>query len=83
MPKAEKKASPKKAATKKTARGGKAKTLSENEMEAILKSFHRVLRNKEVEHPIRLELATADGDHCRRWECRTINGKRVCGWFPC
>jgi hypothetical protein len=89
MPKTEKKpagsktSASKKAVAKKAAGGGKAAALSQADAEAILKSFHRVLRNKEVEHPIELRLATDDGEQCLKWDCRTINGELVCDWFPC
>jgi trimethylamine:corrinoid methyltransferase-like protein len=84
MPKAEaKKATSKKATPKKAASGSKAKGLSQDEVEAIFKSFHRVLRNKGVEHPVEISLTTADGNECRRLECKTVNGKRVCRLVSC
>lgn len=89
MPKTEKKkanpkkASPKKPVAKKAAGSKKARALSRDEADAMLKSFQRVLRNKELEHPVRLQFASEEGDHCKVWDCRTINGQRVCGWFDC
>jgi hypothetical protein len=60
--------------------------LSQDEIEALSKSFHRVLRNKKVAQPVRIQLAAADGRRCLVWRCRTLeNGHEKCGWVqePC
>lgn len=60
-----------------------AEVLTKADAEAILKSVHRVLRNKKVEHPVRLQFATTEGNRCVKWECKTVNGRRVCSLVPC
>lgn len=84
----------KKTKTKKATKGAKgsgveawhAGPLSEGEVEALRRSFHRVLRNKKVAQPVRIQLAAADGNLCWVWRCRTLdNGDEECGLVlePC
>ena len=59
---------------------------SDDEVEAVLKSFHRVLRNKNVTQPVRMQLAGAEGNLCLEWQCQTLDdGSEQCGWVqvPC
>jgi hypothetical protein len=62
-----------------------SKQLTKKEQEAVLKSFHRVLRNKGIESPVSLSFAPTGvaAQRCLKWVCRTQNGKKTCGWEPC
>lgn len=51
----------------------KAGALSDEEVEALRKSFRRVLRNKGVTQPVEIQLATAGGNLRLVWECTTLD----------
>lgn len=62
------------------------KKLSQKDVESILKGMHRVLKNRDVEQPIRIQFATAEPALCWQRECVTLpNGDTSCRWVqvPC
>lgn len=82
---AKKKAQTKAKKATKSAKGNGEKALndgplSEDEVEALRKSFHRVLRNKRVAQPVRIQLTTAAGNLRMVWKCKTLDdGTEECG----
>ena len=47
---------------------------------SILKGIHRVLKYREVQDPVKVNL----GNETYCWKCKTNSeGKTICGWVKC
>jgi hypothetical protein len=60
--------------------------LSQKEVDSILTAVNRVLKNRDVDQPIRIQFATAEPALCWKRECETLpDGSTRCRWVqvPC
>ena len=60
--------------------------LSKKEVESILNGMHRVLKNRRIDQPIRIQFSTAEPALCWKRQCITLpDGSSECTWVqvPC
>lgn len=73
-------------AKKSTKLASSGKGFSDEASQRLLKSLTRVLKNQDVQVPVKIVMPQAGGGQlCREYVCETIGGERICEWrlVPC